>query len=278
MNLVDDLRKIVGNHGCVCMDTARYVGVEDKDSCSTCHNMLSEIANVVEKYYFPKPLFENGKPVNIDDEFVDNAGIHGYVHSITYSNLGYSIHDCSGGSNFYGYDERVYNSDIEVFDADGVPIHKGDIVYCINSDLESYMVKDVALDEKFVSGGAVVLNDKGAGWWDSGIVTHKKPLLDAKNKRICEGDTLYNIYTGDIITVDEVCDNCFRYNGFAYNPKCYTHNAPDTQEKLDEDIVKYADMISRLADNDTVDFGELLYDIEEFVRRQRKLCEKSKTS
>ena len=65
MNLVEELRKVasLNNHGCVMCDTAYNFGVDDDGGCNTCADTMNKIADLIEKYYYPKqnPMVGNNK-------------------------------------------------------------------------------------------------------------------------------------------------------------------------------------------------------------------------
>jgi len=166
---------------------------------------------------------------------------------------------------------------LEVFDADGVLINKGDILYSIHNNKDTYEVLDVDRLEEFEPDGCVLIDTTHKGWWRANLLTHVKPLLDANNKRICIGDSLYNIESGYRVVVEEidVDAGCFyACCGWDYLPHQFIHKEPDTQDKLDEDVLKYAEILSEHIDRNEMGFGEILFDIQKLIDRQRELCKK----
>ena len=130
-----------------CADFARMFGVECKEQkdCMTCkHIVCCSIANAIEGEYIPRPRFEDGEPVQFGDAYTDKYGRE-WPNGIK------SIHiDCNGNFSLHSYarggsgqfeefktNERVKKPEPNVFDADGVPIRKGDTIWAISQ----YVVK-----------------------------------------------------------------------------------------------------------------------------------------
>ena len=59
MNLVEVLRNADHNNVCLCLDIEEKLDIKfDGCGCDTCENTFNAIADLIERYYFKKPLFE----------------------------------------------------------------------------------------------------------------------------------------------------------------------------------------------------------------------------
>lgn len=157
------------------------------------------LADEIEKYYIPRPRFDDGEPVQFGDEFADCSGNPHTLHEIRYrdkaaAGLGAkclleanttSPKDYDGIS-FNLYDDAfVKRPESKVLDADGVPTKKGDKVWSINNPEMKMTV-----------------------------------------------DNFQQIY-GQDVTV-----NCeFEGEFYNFNPDKLTHREPDSLEKLRDDMI-----------------------------------------
>ena len=107
MNLVEVLRNASHDNGCLCLDIEEKLDIKfDGCGCDICENTFNVIADLIEKYYIPNPLFEDGEPVNLIDEFVDGQGNIDTVWSISFDDMYFSIGG-NYGTTTYQYDEYV---------------------------------------------------------------------------------------------------------------------------------------------------------------------------
>lgn len=110
MDLVEVLRNANHDNGCLCLDIEEKLDIKfDGCGCDTCENTFNVIADLIEKHYFQKPLFEDGKPVNIGDGFVDGQGNNDTVLSISFDDIDMHFFSISGnyGSTTYQYGDYV---------------------------------------------------------------------------------------------------------------------------------------------------------------------------
>lgn len=94
------------------------------------------ITDWLNRYYLPRPLFENGEPVFIGSEVDDKKRGKLEVSRICYTDAGFYFNNSRDGSCrrkmkgiIYKHGERVRRSKQQVLDADGVPIEVGDVLY-----------------------------------------------------------------------------------------------------------------------------------------------------
>lgn len=132
---------------------------------------LSDLAAFIDNYFLPRPLFEDGTPVKVGDEFA--------LHKPSDSEKVIAYCVCDDGSfsinNFrYDQDQRVMKPENpEVLDADGAPIRVGDKLYFVYGD--GTPLKCIGFD---IDGGVIF-----RGWEEketfayenATVFTHKKP-------------------------------------------------------------------------------------------------------
>lgn len=117
-------------------DNGEFVELFDKEA--------QAIADEIEKYYIPRPRFENGEPVQFGEKALRWDGKHGNdgenVVSIT----------VEGGDYLsYGFNGDICSSQLfkrpqpKVYDADGVEINVGDTVWSVDDPTESANVSEI---------------------------------------------------------------------------------------------------------------------------------------
>lgn len=97
----------------------------------------SELKEAIDRYYLPRPLFEDGEPVQLGDTVVDKLRGEMLVTRMSWVGNGVYFngsHDRSGkklrtSRIAYARVERVRRPEPRVLDADGVPIEVGDTVW-----------------------------------------------------------------------------------------------------------------------------------------------------
>lgn len=97
------------------------------------------LADEIEKYYIPRPRFDDGEPVHFDDRFYS-----GYTHAIeTVSSMKFTPggFKLNGGLRYdYGEPVRRCLPEPKVLDADGVEIKVGDTVWGKYSGVEHEVI------------------------------------------------------------------------------------------------------------------------------------------
>lgn len=232
------------------------------------HPLLEEAIN---RYFLPRPLYEDGEPVQFREEFADNSGDAHVLHEISYRDeiargLGAPIllkaTTASGMYDGVAYNlrngERVKRPEPQVLLADGLPAKVGETVWHVDRGVEGAV--------KGFEYGRVLVRWKDATTSvypkEPSELTHDKIVLDADSVPTEEGDTvwivpgehcgsypLYRFNAGDKCEVIENTNAEHKPNGRICvmkesgfrgypMPEQVTHREPDTQERIDEDAKK----------------------------------------
>ena len=218
------------------------------------------------------PVFEDGAPVRIGDEYVDTFGAN-TVATIEFGD-GYSaINPNTPGGYVVGKFEGAHGRYVprpapKVLDADGMEICKGDTVYQMGC---KYRVSHLHGANDYVR----IVYENSGRWVDPKTLTHRAPVLAADGRPLREGETVWSTDSGTRYTVEKVTDElipikCCSEMGstVSLHPSQLTHERPvaDTWERLEED----ADATARLFDAFDADASA---DIRDIVRRAKKLAE-----
>lgn len=94
------------------------------------------LADEIEKYYIPRPRYEDGEPVQFGDEFVDCNGHNQTLSSLTYTKGGHDYVSLNGWTKQRIDGTFVKRPEPKVLDADGVEIKVGDTVWGKYSGVE----------------------------------------------------------------------------------------------------------------------------------------------
>lgn len=132
---------------------------------------ISDLADFIDSYFLPRPLFEDGTPVKVGDEFA--------LHKPSRSEkvVGFCVHDdgsFSVNGFLYDQDQRVMKPEEnpEALDADGVPIHVGDKLYFVEGD--DTPLKCIGFDDY----GNVTFKD----WEETGTIAYENPTVFTHKK------------------------------------------------------------------------------------------------
>lgn len=107
---------------------------------------ISLLQDEIERYYIPRPRFENGEPVQFDDEYIDHNGHNQTVSSLTYTK-GNADYVNVNGWHKQPLNEPLKRPATKVLDADGVEIKVGDTIYYQHTGNEYTVVKLDPKDE-----------------------------------------------------------------------------------------------------------------------------------
>ena len=185
----------------------------------------NELAYEIEKYYIPRPRFEDGKPVQFGDEFADGSGDPHTLHEIRYrdkaaAGLGAKClleantasHKDYDGISFNLWDGTfVKRPEPKVLDADGVPCKKGETVYYapgyITKDNKGpWKVLDIQGSDSVLIGRGYIPGEDDYMETVSGeapdILTHREP--DTLKKAVNDLGELLNYPMCDDIKLDKV--------------------------------------------------------------------------
>lgn len=124
------------------------------------------LREAIDRYYLPRPLFEDGEPVYIGAEIEDRKRGKLEVSRICYTDAGFYFNNSRDGSKrkktkgiTYAYGERVGRPKQQVLDADGVPIEVGDTVYILPGEhCDKLPIKGFAAGDKCVVINILNLN------------------------------------------------------------------------------------------------------------------------
>ena len=87
------------------------------------------LADEIEKYYIPRPRFEDGEPVQFGDSFIQKC----VNEEVELDKIGISLFTKDGLNMVWFPDEVVPRPEPKVLDADGVEIKVGDTVWLTTS-------------------------------------------------------------------------------------------------------------------------------------------------
>lgn len=88
----------------------------------------AELQQAIDRYYLPRPLFDDGEPVQFGDRFVNDKGNDSTLSSLNYTK-GNSDYVNINGYERHDFAHRLKRPKQQVLDADGVPIEAGDTVW-----------------------------------------------------------------------------------------------------------------------------------------------------
>lgn len=130
---------------------------------------LSNLADFINDYFLPRPLFEDGTPVKVGEMFVLHGEANEEITDFCVCDDGsFSInHFC------YDQDQRVMKpKQPEALDADGVPIKAGDKIYLVGAD--GTPLKCVG----FHPDGDIIFMD----WEETGTIAYENPTVFTHKK------------------------------------------------------------------------------------------------
>lgn len=153
----------------------------------------------LDRYYLPRPLFDDGEPVQFGDRFVNDSGRNDTLSSLNYTKGDHDYVSANGGQR-HKVTSRLKCPEPQVLDTDGVPIEIGDKVWLVPGEH-----CDIYPLNGYEAGVEYKVNENNS--------PNHKP-----NGRICitGGDCIY---------------------GYPM-PEQVIHREPDTQERIDRDALK----------------------------------------
>ena len=181
-----------------------------------------------------------------------------------------------------------------VLAADGRPLREGETVWLNERGFKSKIVdrgeplKVVAFDKNGSVGvldrDGIALGETSPWWFNPSCLTHERPVLDADGKPLREGETVWNVKTGERYVVGAFAGGCVnvsdgRGGGLQLLPSQLTHERPiaDTWERLERDAKAAVCVYFGVSDRDCGSCGhsswECSYDkARDLVRRAKKLA------
>lgn len=122
----------------------------------------------LDRYYLPRPLFDDGEPVQFDDRFVNDSGRNATLSSLNYTKGDHDYVSANGGKR-HEVTSRLKCPEPQVLDADGVPIVVGDTVWNVFDDQKRTVIG-------FRGGKAHVESGPGIEFFEAGHeLTHREP-------------------------------------------------------------------------------------------------------
>lgn len=212
--------------------------------CAKCISKQHDaLADRIEREYIPCQRDQEGKPWRIGDPCIyhDQAAV---IH-------GFGDGDAVCISDAYECDPPLYiwvnNGELsrpapKVLDADDVEIKAGETLYRITTG------EPVTVEALENVKCMEVLDAKGDSW-NAQFLTHERPVFDANGERICKGDTVWDLDSGERLHVEEFANRecglvqCSNEEGGDcedYDARRLTHREPDSLEKLRDDLYTLA--------------------------------------
>ena len=202
------------------------------------------------------PRFDDGEPVGIGSE----------TDALRVDEIRFGVGDADGCTLYQvGPDglndrvqavaagERVKRSEPKALDAEGVEIRARDHVWHVETGQE-YVVVSICYEDVIV---VIRAGDKTSEHeqYAPSLLTHRAPVLAADGKPPREGETVYDVKTGEAFEVMEVYPGttepdfpghtvkCRKIGDVGYvthmfKPSQLTHERPDSWERLEEDASK----------------------------------------
>lgn len=152
----------------------------------------AELQQAIDRYYLPRPLFEDGEPVQIGDRYLMMNGTQDIASSFAYTKGDADYARING--HRMKLHERVKRPKQTVLDADGVPIEVGDAVWILKDSghvkwtvIEPYNrydgIQTVYVESRGIKGHACPEN-----------ITHREP--DSHERIDRDALKSYNEYWG----------------------------------------------------------------------------------
>lgn len=144
----------------------------DFDSCTNCaKDVLAAIADEIEKYYIPRPRFEDGEPVRVGDSFIQKC----INEEVELSKIGIALYTSDCLNMVWFPDEVVPRPAPKVLDADGVPCKKGETVWKL-ADSTKWEIIDIHPTEPRITVRQLDTDkDVSGGWFLAEEYSHREP-------------------------------------------------------------------------------------------------------
>lgn len=161
-----------------CESLAAVAGVKCHAFCNryACHKEIYKaLADEIEKYYIPRPRFEDGEPVQFGDRFVNFRGEeNSTISSLTYTK-GNNDYVNINGWHKQNLNEPVYRCKPKILDSDGVPCKKGETVWKL-ADSTKWEIIDIHPTEPRITVRQLDTDkDVSGGWFLAEEYSHREP-------------------------------------------------------------------------------------------------------
>ena len=211
------------------------------------------------------PRFESGEPVRPGDRLLDKGGDWFEAASFVFTCDWWSVrgYQTEGFGDLndetrrklegMAYGTCVKRPTPKVLDADGAEIRVGDTVYLLPGDWCDEFpclgyhggeeLEVFSLHADHVVGGIGCRDTrrpKGTCYPQPSQLTHRAPILAADGKPLREGETVWNVKTGERYVVGAFASGCVnvsdgRGGGLQLLPSQLTHERPESWERLEDD-------------------------------------------
>lgn len=174
------------------------------------------IADEIEKYYIPRPRFEDGEPVQFGEEFADYSGNPHTLHEIRYrdkaaAGLGAKClleANTTSPKDYDGISFNLYDGTFvkrpepKVLDAEGAPCKKGETVWRL-IDSTKWEITDIHPTEPRIAVRQLdTEKEVVGGWFLAEEYSHREP--DSLKKAVNDLGELLNFPMCDDIKLDKV--------------------------------------------------------------------------
>lgn len=127
------------------------------------------LADEIERYYIPRPRFEDGEPVQFGDAFETSNGNEAIVGSI-HITTAHAYLNSKGQSGKRPLGQPFKRPRPKVLDADGVEIKVGDMVWSVDESPEQFEVKEINAPMVALYQGSSFCR-----WTSGNHLTHNEP-------------------------------------------------------------------------------------------------------
>lgn len=196
------------------------------------------------------PRYKDGAPVNFDDAVVDAEGFELKVKSFEFHPNGFTLHGEFDESHWYEEDDRLDYPAPKVLDADGAEIReKCDVWWICEGDERGVHAERLRV-ETIGPNGLIECSPYNGGTWvylEPSELYVNEPVLAADGRPLREGETVWNVKTGERYVVVEpsygktVVVRLAKYDdaeGEQHAPDQLTHERPDSWERIEHDARK----------------------------------------
>lgn len=167
----------------------------------------NELADEIEKYYIPRPRFEDGEPVQTSD--MEEIGGLATCRVYTDGSWKFNPDKYEDERNPKPWDEQqgrqcdfIKRPEPKVLDADGVPCKKGETVWSL-VDSTKWEIIDIHPTEPRIAVRQLDIGkDVSGGWFLASGLTHREP--DSLKKAVNDLGELLNFPMCDDIKLDKV--------------------------------------------------------------------------
>lgn len=173
--LHEKLRDVQASTGFLLCDLLTETLGIPREKTDICTNRVpaiaGTIANEIEKYYIPRPRFDNGEPVQFGDSFIQKC----VNVEVELDKIGISLFTKDGLNMVWFPDEVVPRPEPKVLDTNGVPCKKGETVWKL-ADSTKWEIIDIHPTEPRITVRQLDTDkDVSGGWFLAEEYSHREP-------------------------------------------------------------------------------------------------------